>query len=426
MSMLAAANHPTVFMAAADSARAVGQVYTISLLATVPLVVAGVAALALRRAGAGARSLVWKCAVLALLIVFVGRQLPMQWMAWVVPSALAAPLVALGRVQVAVSDPRSLGAASSDGSGLSLSAGDGYVAQALLAVYLAGIALVLLPTVKALLVTRRRLRRAHPLDDAVWSPLLDDAKRSLGISRPVRIVVVPGATVPATLGFHRPIVMLPSACTEWKDDERRMVLLHELAHVRAGDWLFALAARVACALFWFHPAAWFVAGRLRDECELACDDRVLNAGVRASDYADLLVMASVTLRGTPVVAGAAVGLSPRSGLRARLASVLDVRHDVRPLTRRWVGLAAATTLGVAAPMSTVQLAPTRDVLTTLMEDARWESRAYAVLGLAQRADSVAVARSAAERDPSPSVRMWARYALGDAASPPSPIAFDRR
>ena len=59
-------------------------------------------------------------------------------------------------------------------------------------------------------------------------------------------------------------------------------------------------------------------------------------------------------------------------------------------------------------MSVVQLAPTRDVLTTLMLDAQWESRAYAVLGLAQRADSVAVARSAAELDPSPRVRAWAQ------------------
>jgi hypothetical protein len=63
-------------------------------------------------------------------------------------------------------------------------------------------------------------------------------------------------------------------------------------------------------------------------------------------------------------------------------------------------------------MSVAHLAPTRGVLTTLMLDTQWESRAYAVLGLAQRADSVAVARSAAELDPSPRVRAWAKYALG--------------
>ena len=58
------------------------------------------------------------------------------------------------------------------------------------------------------------------------------------------------------------------------------------------------------------------------------------------------------------------------------------------------------------------VAPTRDALTTLMRDSRWESRAYAVIGLAHRADSAAAARSAAELDPSPRVRAWARYALG--------------
>jgi hypothetical protein len=71
-----------------------------------------------------------------------------------------------------------------------------------------------------------------------------------------------------------------------------------------------------------------------------------------------------------------------------------------------------TTMIVAAPMSAVRLSPTRDVLTMLVQYARWESRAYAVLGLAQRQDSVAVARSIAERDPNPRVRAWARYALG--------------
>ncbi|HEY6223494.1 MAG TPA: hypothetical protein VIW26_06905, partial [Gemmatimonadales bacterium] len=105
----------------------------------------------------------------------------------------------------------------------------------------------------------------------------------------------------------------------------------------------------------------------------------------------------------------------RGTLRARLAAVLDVRRDIRSPARRWAAAAAVVTLGVAGPTSAVQLAPTRSVLTTLMGDSRWESRAWAVLGLAQRPDSIAVARSAAELDPSPSVRAWARYALGDRA-----------
>jgi hypothetical protein len=136
---------------------------------------------------------------------------------------------------------------------------------------------------------------------------------------------------------------------------------------------------------------------------------VIASGARRSDYAELLIGASdVLLAPEPALA-----LSRRRGLRARLAAVLDPLHDVRPLRRAWLVPAACGALIVAAPLSAVQLTPSREVLTTLMRDASWESRAYAVIGLAARADSVAVARSAAERDPNPRVRAWARYALGE-------------
>jgi hypothetical protein len=148
---------------------------------------------------------------------------------------------------------------------------------------------------------------------------------------------------------------------------------------------------------------------LRDDCELACDDRVIASGVRRSDYAELLVQAA-DLRGQSE-SRVALALARRRGLRARLAAVLDVQHAARPLARGWMAVASIVSFGVAVPTSVVQLAPTRDVLTSLMREASWQSRAYAVLGLAQRPDSVDVAESAAELDPNPRVREWARYAL---------------
>ncbi|HEX3867752.1 MAG TPA: hypothetical protein VHV78_13410, partial [Gemmatimonadaceae bacterium] len=83
-----------------DVTRAAGTIYTATLLASVSICIAATAVTALRRQRAEARSLVWRAAVVAMLVVFVGRQLPLHWIAWVVPSALAAPLVALGRAQV--------------------------------------------------------------------------------------------------------------------------------------------------------------------------------------------------------------------------------------------------------------------------------------------------------------------------------------
>ena len=402
--MIAGGPEATLLLTQADSARSVATVYTVSVLATVPLLIVAIAAFFLRRASAEARSLIWRSAIVALLIVFVGRQLPLHWIAWVVPSALAAPLVALGRVQVT-------GSALAPQTSADAIVGSAII-RGLFLVYAAGVVAVLIPTVIGLARGRSRLRRAMRVHGGRWERVLDEARGTLGIARPVRIFVDVTAAVPMTWGFVRPVVVLPRVATSWDNEQLRIVLLHELGHVRARDWVFNLIGRVVCALYWFHPGVWWVARGLRDDCELACDDRVIAAGVRRSDYAELLVSAATALRSARADAEPALALSERRGLRARLTAVLDTRHDVRPLRRGWATVAAAATLAVAGPVSAVQLAPSREVLTTLMLDARWESRAYAVLGLAQRRDSIGVARSAAELDPNPRVRAWARYALG--------------
>jgi len=399
------------FLTPADSARAASAVYTASLLAIVPIVLALVAAFALRRRTAEGRVLVWRSAIGALLLVYVGRALSLHWMDWAIPSTLAAPLIALGRVQVTGTTVQSMvGDSSQPASGVVAFVG------ALLVVYLVGVVAVVMPTMIASLRFRRSIRRARVVDDGAWTTALAGARRALRVRRPVRLLVSADVAVPMTAGFVRPVIVLPLSASNWDDSQRGIVLMHELSHVRAGDWLFNLVGRLTCALFWFHPGVWWISRRLRHDCELACDDQVIELGVRRSEYAQLLVDVADRLAGNvPLTTSGALALAGRSGLRARLSAILDAGHVTRPLARRWAAVAATTTLLVAAPTSAVRLAPSRDVLTMLVRDARWESRAYAVLGLAHRADSVAVARSIAERDPNPRVRAWARYALGGRA-----------
>src|SRR5579885_916896 len=187
--MVAAAAMP--FMTAADSARGVAAVYTVSLLAFVPMLFAGVALLALRNGDAQARVLVWRSAIAALLLVFVGRMLPLHWMAWVMPSALAAPLVELGRVQI------------TSASRIDATTTRFGLIDALFAIYACGVVVVLSRTLIATIRTHRLATNAGVLDNE-WLALLNGARTDLGIRRRVRLVVSDGARVPMTWGLIRP------------------------------------------------------------------------------------------------------------------------------------------------------------------------------------------------------------------------------
>lgn len=388
----------SLFITPADSARAAAQAYTASLLTCIPLAIALACAWAWRSSPAGRRALVWKSAAIALLVICLGRFTPSSWFAWSVPAGLAAPLIVFGRLQLTAS-----AATAPDGS-------IGEFLRAAWVVYWAGVFAFAVPLVRALIAGVTASRRGRPLSDPSWLQLLAECRAALGVRRGVRLLVSAERVAPQTWGIIRPIILLPPDALTWTATQRRAVLLHELAHVRQGDVVMIGLARAACALLWFHPGSWWVWRRLRAECEVACDDQVLAAGVRASDYADVLL--ALTPSGGTLLQPAGVALSAHgAGLRHRLAAIVEPRARGHAPSARATAVACCTSLILAMPLSAVRLAPSRDTLTTLLRDSRWESRAYAGIGLAQRRDSLDVARETAQRDPNPRVRAWVRFAL---------------
>ena len=75
---------------------------------------------------------------------------------------------------------------------------------------------------------------------------------------------------------------MPEDADRWPLERLRIVLLHELAHVKRRDCLTHVLAQLACALHWFNPLAWMAARHIRTERERACDDLVLACGTRGS------------------------------------------------------------------------------------------------------------------------------------------------
>ncbi len=116
--------------------------------------------------------------------------------------------------------------------------------------------------------------------------------------------------------------MLPAGGDAWSESRRRHALLHEQAHLDRHDAVTALIARMACAMHWFNPLVWLAAAQLRMLQEKACDDAVLRAGVRPSDYAQFLLDLASRRRGE-AISPAVLGMIGCSPLQTRIRSILD-------------------------------------------------------------------------------------------------------
>jgi TonB family protein len=158
---------------------------------------------------------------------------------------------------------------------------------------------------------------------------------------------------PILTGVVRPAILLPASASNWTDEQRRMVLTHEITHFRQSDCWSNLLAQGIRTVFWFHPAVWLLVSRMSREQELTCDEAVVAFGHSRHDYAAFLLDAVRNLQSRELFACAMAGSGARS-LKRRFANLLDGKP--RPgLSRRLMAsmalfAAIATMLAVVRPV----------------------------------------------------------------------------
>lgn len=124
---------------------------------------------------------------------------------------------------------------------------------------------------------------------------------------------------PSVVGWLRPVILLPmSAVTGLAPDQLGAVLAHELAHIRRHDYLVNLLQMAAEALLFYHPAVWWVSGRIRVEREFCCDDLAVSVCQNAVTYARAL---STLEKLRPAIPAIAMG-STGGPLLARIQRIL--------------------------------------------------------------------------------------------------------
>ena len=244
-------------------------------------------------------------------------------------------------------------------------------AEGLVALWISVAAILLAHSAIGAIAARRLVSRARPVRDASWHRLLKDAQEMAGVTGSVRLYESGDVGMPVTLGVFRPTIVLPPLATSWSEERRLTVLVHELAHVRRNDVATCLTARVACALHWMNPLVWRAARKLRDECERACDDLVIRAGMTASTYADDLldIVRNAGRSRSPAVA---LPMAQRSDFEGRLLAILEPGVARRGPSRVRSLAVAALVVAIAIPLE--RWHRRRVVRWTTSPRTRWRCR----------------------------------------------------
>ncbi|HEY2295403.1 MAG TPA: M56 family metallopeptidase [Thermoanaerobaculia bacterium] len=213
--------------------------------------------------------------------------------------------------------------------------------------WLAGVAALSLVHLGGFRRVRHLSRQGRPMAEALQA-LARDLGRRLGVRRAVALLESAAVSVPATVGWLRPVVLVPaSALTGLTPRQLEAILAHELAHVRRHDYLVNLLQTAVETLLFYHPAVWWVSAQVRRERENCCDDLAVTVCGDRLGYARALVELEGLRAATPRLALAASGGSLIGRVRRLLAP------PGRPSRRPWAaGLLALALLPAGAVVQT--------------------------------------------------------------------------
>ena len=233
----------------------------------------------------------------------------------------------------------------------------------MLPIWLAGVMACSLRLVMAGLHTVALRRRSDPEYGPIAATVATLAAR-IGVGRSVSVRISMMTDSPATLGFLRPVILLPPAVALGVTPQQLEALLaHELAHIRRHDYLVNVLQMLAETLFFYHPAVWWVSRRIRIERELCCDDIAVNACGDAVGYAQALTRVARLQFARP---GMTVGATGGAFLQ-RIHRLLGVASTTKPVSPLWI--AAASVVLIVAVMFTGPYAQSQSPGTLAPVDA---------------------------------------------------------
>ncbi|UCE41822.1 MAG: hypothetical protein JSV17_02195 [Candidatus Aminicenantes bacterium] len=206
--------------------------------------------------------------------------------------------------------------------------------------------------------TNRLMREGQDIQDSLWRRLLYRFLEAISLKRKINLMRHKKTMVPLTWGVIKPVVMMPSESESWSENQRSTALYHELSHIKRGDYLVIILARISRAIYWFNPLSWIVLGMIKREQEKACDELVLKAGIKPSTYAENLLFIRSSVSGHWNPPAAVLGVMNKSHLNDRLTTILKQRFNLKEVQMKtkvfmsFLAILSISFIGLARPGDT--------------------------------------------------------------------------
>jgi beta-lactamase regulating signal transducer with metallopeptidase domain len=226
--------------------------------------------------------------------------------------------------------------------------------QWVLAIWILGAGLFSALLLVEILKLLRVAWHSEPVHNREWRDLAGDISSTLRLKRSVKLLWNSGSSVLGTWGTFRPRILLPREIENWSEERMRVVLAHELSHVKRNDWLLQMLAEAARVFYWFNPLFWLACARLRRESEFACDDAALRLGIDGPIYARHLLDVVRTLKHAGRPGAAALAMAGTSNLERRLVAMLNPSMDRRSVGKSTIAAIIALTLALTLPVAAMQ------------------------------------------------------------------------
>jgi beta-lactamase regulating signal transducer with metallopeptidase domain len=229
------------------------------------------------------------------------------------------------------------------------------------AVWLAGCALMMIVLGVSHTRTLRRCGRTRlPVSDALQAEINRIAEQ-IGLRRAPLVWRSPEIQSPAVTAVLKPLLLLPAQFeTHFTPHEARLILQHELTHLKRHDLPLNALMCLLITLHWFNPVLWFAFFNIRADREAACDAQVLAdaAPERRRDYGHALLKVESAFAPAPLSLGF-IGLFQRgAALRRRIQSIANPHPTAPAMKLLTLTLVSALTfLGVTRAATEPEASP---------------------------------------------------------------------